>query len=277
MFNKLECIVLDLDKSLLSKDGRISERDILTINKLIENGIYVFLATGRHFNVAKYYGYLLKLKTPIICADGSMIYDIYRNTLIYCDCLNNEQGKLIWEWIQHNSRHKYNIYTDKRLVGNTIEFIDLYWHEAMYKDKSLLQDSVIMDSSFVEVVDERIIKVVLYDWTEEVIDDLERIFNDFEDIEIKAEDKFTLEIKKPNNSKYTAVKDMSRYYGFSLMNTLALGDNQNDFDLLRGVGWPIVPESAEFKYKRLAKFITSNSNNSPLTKCIKSLFPQYFM
>ena len=62
--------------------------------------------------------------------------------------------------------------------------------------------------------------------------------------------------------------------GFSLRDTLALGDAGNDLPLLRAVGWPVVPQNGEEEAKALARFITTDHDNNPLTAAIEALFPE---
>ena len=45
----LKAVCLDLDGTLLDDDKRISARSFSLLDNLIENGIEVVIATGRHF------------------------------------------------------------------------------------------------------------------------------------------------------------------------------------------------------------------------------------
>lgn len=66
-------ITLDIDGTLLNRDGALSDLTIKTIEKLKENGHLVMLATGRPLGGAMPIYRALNLKTPIVTDNGSCI------------------------------------------------------------------------------------------------------------------------------------------------------------------------------------------------------------
>jgi 5-amino-6-(5-phospho-D-ribitylamino)uracil phosphatase len=66
-------ITLDIDGTLLNRDGALSELTIKTIEKLIKKGHLVMLATGRPLGGAMPIYRALNLKTPIVTDNGSCI------------------------------------------------------------------------------------------------------------------------------------------------------------------------------------------------------------
>ena len=82
-----------------------------------------------------------------------------------------------------------------------------------------------------------------------------------------------MDITAKHAHKGSCAKILSKQYGFSLENTMALGDNFNDADMLACVGYPIVPASADEKIRKMANFVTSNSGQNPITTAIHHLFP----
>ena len=68
-------VLTDLDGTLLNKDHMLTEFTINTIDKLIDNGIKVFIATGRIEKGARLISDKFKHKLPIITTNGSRILD----------------------------------------------------------------------------------------------------------------------------------------------------------------------------------------------------------
>ena len=58
-----KAVCLDLDGTLLDDDKKISDRSFLLLDNLIENGIEVIIATGRHFYMVS--DFLKPLKTDL--------------------------------------------------------------------------------------------------------------------------------------------------------------------------------------------------------------------
>src|SRR5690606_22758784 len=67
-------IELDLDGTLLKEDNTISETNKIVLNKLLELGHNVMIATGRPYRSSRKYYDELGLKTPIVNFNGAFIH-----------------------------------------------------------------------------------------------------------------------------------------------------------------------------------------------------------
>ena len=92
--------------------------------------------------------------------------------------------------------------------------------------------------------------------------------------EICFSEKSVLDITPSGITKAFAVETLARLYGFDLRNALVLGDNFNDESMLKVCGYPVVPENGEEEMKKLARYITTDNDHSPLTHAVKALFPE---
>lgn len=63
----VRAIFIDMDGTLLKALNYISRRNMEAIFKLINRGVKVFLATGRHYEVTAPYHKEIGLQTPVIC------------------------------------------------------------------------------------------------------------------------------------------------------------------------------------------------------------------
>lgn len=68
-------LALDLDGTLLRRDGTIDPRDEEAIHRALRDGVLVTLATGRVATGALPTAQLLGLDTPLVCADGGVVVD----------------------------------------------------------------------------------------------------------------------------------------------------------------------------------------------------------
>lgn len=71
----VRAIFIDMDGTLLTASNCISRRSKQAIYGLINQGIKVFLATGRHYEVTAPYHKEIGLRTPMICLNGAAIHD----------------------------------------------------------------------------------------------------------------------------------------------------------------------------------------------------------
>lgn len=68
-------IALDLDGTVLDRQGRIRPRTVEALHKARARGLEVVLVTGRHHSVARPYYEELDLQGPTICCNGTYVYD----------------------------------------------------------------------------------------------------------------------------------------------------------------------------------------------------------
>ena len=71
--NQIKLLTLDLDGTLLTTKGEVSERNLEAIQLAEKKGVFVTIATGRRFRDALPVAVTLKLNAPIITHNGTLI------------------------------------------------------------------------------------------------------------------------------------------------------------------------------------------------------------
>ena len=103
-------VAIDLDGTLLNSYGQISERNRQAIKKAQEKGINIVLASGRLFNSVKNISNDLGENKYIVCGNGSLIYDLQNEEIIYDKFIEKNKVLQIIDICEKNSIY-YNIYT----------------------------------------------------------------------------------------------------------------------------------------------------------------------
>src|SRR6476661_1779822 len=68
----IRLVALDLDGTLLSNRGQISERNRLVIDRACEDGVQVAVVTGRRFRDSRPIALELGLDVPLIAHNGAL-------------------------------------------------------------------------------------------------------------------------------------------------------------------------------------------------------------
>ncbi len=76
-------IAIDLDGTLLTDELQITPRTIKAIQKAVELGTVVTIATGRMFPSAKLFAQQLGINVPVITYQGAIIKSIEDNVVMY--------------------------------------------------------------------------------------------------------------------------------------------------------------------------------------------------
>ena len=64
---------------------------------------------------------------------------------------------------------------------------------------------------------------------------------------------------------------MAEYLGISIEETMAIGDNLNDVDILKTAGVSVVMDNARDEIKKLGDFITLSNDENGVAYAIKEL------
>ena len=276
MENKLECVVCDLDGSLLNSQKKPSQEDLKTIRLLKNKNINFFICTGRPAPFSKQIAYDVGFDCPTINCNGAYGYDYLNNKVLYHD--KEIETKDVFDICAFAKENNYShlIYSlEKVLFDRPDSKRTLYW-------KKQLEDVFLKENTFeIEYYDEKttnlkdlhVMKILLPYVEEKALEKFNKTINKDHKFEAAFSEKNVLDINAKGINKGFGIKKMSEIFGFDLKNTLALGDNYNDEDMLKVVGYPVVTENGVEEIKKKAMYITTSNDDSPLTNAIKSLFP----
>ena len=121
-------VAIDLDGTLLNSYGQISEINRQAIKKAQEKNINIVLASGRLFNSVKNISNDLGGNKYIICGNGSLIYDLQNEEIIYDKFIEKNKALQIINICEKNSIY-YNIYTENMVIAKTLENNVLFYHQ----------------------------------------------------------------------------------------------------------------------------------------------------
>lgn len=273
---KLECVVSDLDGSLLNSQKQISPRDLETIARLKAKGIPFFIATGRPFEFARVVANAVGTDLPASCCNGGHIYDFAKAETVHTDPIEHTLALRIYHYLMENDL-PFIIYTPEKVLFRNREMKRYrVWAERNEKlapaDKAEL--GCIAEPGF-DPEATVYIKFLMAYVTEQDRQALEQFLGaDAAGISCVFSEEGVLDINAGGVNKGKGVAKLAELYGFSLENTLALGDNFNDRQMMEVCGVPVAPANAEQDILDLAAFVTVDHNDSPLTHAIEALYPE---
>ncbi|PLS02415.1 HAD family hydrolase [Neobacillus cucumis] len=251
----VRAIFIDMDGTLLKATNTISHRNMEAINKLMNQGVKVFLATGRHYEVTAPYHKEIGLSTPMICLNGAAIHDAETGR-----ALQMKTVQLNEERFHHlTAEHPCNvmIHTANGLYcKETNEEID-YWTKVGQIPPRYIGDLRLANYQDVLKYSVR---------TGAPSPNLSALFKKEAEV-IDWIDGF--EMVAPNVSKWSAIKSLITEYRISPNEVVAIGDGPNDLEMLRSVGTGVAMRNASDEVKAAADFITGHHENDGLAEFIE--------
>lgn len=262
-----KAVCLDLDGTLLDDNKKISDRSFLLLDNLIENGIEVIIATGRHFYMVS--DFLKPLKRDImVCANnGAMSRFKESNKLVNVEYVSNSKFLEIYNKALECGMNPY-IYVDSFVDGYHLAIKDGQPKKSHFEenivDKKIAVDSVRYFSQIDVKSLETVLCIAFLDQKER-IDEFFEYFKDEEDL-VKnmyfvPNGKKVLEFQSKKADKWIAITNYLKSKNISLSEVVSFGDEFNDKSMVKNSGMGFAMKNGIEELKSLTKNITEFTNN----------------
>lgn len=245
-------IVLDLDGTLLKEDNTISKTNKKVLNKIIELGHKVMIATGRPFRSSRKYYEELGLKTPIVNFNGALIHHPRDSSFgFFHTPLEIGVAREIVD-----ACHSFRFHN---IIAEVID--DLYIH---YPDEKLLK-IFSTGSPKIKTGDLRISldnspTSILIHTDKKEIEALKKHLADAHANVIHQrswqEPWHVIEIVKAGMNKALGVKKVAEYLNIPRKNIIAFGDEDNDMEMLEFAGTGVAMGNGIDELKNIADEVT---------------------
>lgn len=259
---KIKLIAIDQDGTLLNDDGSISERNVQAVQTAVAHGIQVIIATGKTYGSAVPVMARLGIKAPgvftqglVICnADGSVRYEraLDRETAV--------------QLIQFAETHQFphSAYCGLRILAPEADAYQALLH------KKYDEPAPVIVGSLLAIIDDiRINKFLLADEAapEETRRRLQKLVGDR--ITITQGVKEFLEVLPLGASKGRGVQMLLDDLGIQPEEMLAIGDGENDLEMLQMAGIGVAMGNGRTAVKSIADYITADNNHSGVAEAIE--------
>lgn len=237
--NKIKAIILDLDGTLLDDNKKIGDKTIHYLRQ-IKNNLKIIPASARQFCTIKPYlenlG-LLDENNYTICFNGSLI-------------VNNKESEI------------FSSYIDKSIVIKIDNFIldnKIDWTYYLY-DNRLLRNEISNIEKFAN--ENKIYKIVGVS-TPSVINKIRSNLPKevLENLEITSSELNRIEFVNKGMTKVKSIELLLNKLDIDKENVVAIGDGDNDINMIKYVGCGIAMLNSPEIVKENADIITEYSNN----------------
>ena len=264
---KYKLLVVDVDGTLLGRDGSISGKDREALAKARDLGTMVSLSTGRVpracLNIIKQ----LSLDGLHIFFDGALVSNPNQSEEVYIQPLNKLIVKEAVEFARSN-----DIYLE--LYSATRYFVEQEtWGTDIHRQFFDLEPIV---TDFTELTNrERLIKAELVTSSPEEVAKARSFYLQFNGrlhfswVKTPAYPGIDfINVVDLGVSKGKALAALASHLGISMTEVMAIGDGTNDIPLLSSAGLAIAMDNAPDEVKAIAHYITLDVDHSGLAAAI---------
>ncbi|MEC0092300.1 Cof-type HAD-IIB family hydrolase [Paenibacillus macquariensis] len=251
-------VFFDADGTLLSEiDRRMPQSTIEAIERLIDRGIKVVVATGRPYNLCEEFK-KMGIDT-IICANGALVK--CNDTTIYKSVLRTETVRMVSDFAELND-HALSYFTEKYAMNGK--------GSENQRIMSALKETLTLTDypERIGSLSEEIYGMCLY--ADEV--EAQKFVDQFPKLKFKRWHNYVMNVYEDTEaSKSSAIIQVLDYYNICRSEAIAFGDGGNDIDMLEYVGLGIAMGNAEQELQDKADFITKKASEDGISHAL-----QYF-
>ncbi|WAM32133.1 Cof-type HAD-IIB family hydrolase [Caldicellulosiruptor naganoensis] len=273
-------LAIDLDMTLLDREKKISQRNKTAITLAKRKGIHVVLCSGRILKGVLHFAKVLGLSDEILIAcNGAIIRDLKSNRDIYYIGLDNDSSLEIAKICKANNIY-YHYYYKDTMIAQRLDYSSRFYYE---KNKELPDDEkieIVIDDSLETIKDcgNLITKFVIIDKDIEKVDHVRRqIEEKVGNIETTKSDVNILEVMKKGVNKRKALEFVCSYLNIDKKEVMAIGDNENDLQMIEFAGLGVAMENAIDSLKEIADYITDSYENDGVAKAIEKFVLEEFV
>ncbi|MBI4283468.1 MAG: HAD family phosphatase [Chloroflexi bacterium] len=268
--NSYKLLVVDIDGTLLGKNGTISAEDKKALARAHNSGIRVSLSTGRVVRACLNLISQLPLDGYHIFFDGALVASPEKGEEVYVKPISEESVKQIIEFAH---RHEVNL----DLYSATKFFAEREtWATNIRRQFFDLEPTVVDFSELWRK--ERIIKGTLVVRSQEERAKADNFYRHFDSRLAFSWTKTPaypevdfINVLAPDVSKGKALEALASYLGVDLTEIMAIGDGINDVSLLSIVGLAVAMNNARPELKAVADYVTLDVDHNGVAAAINKL------
>ncbi len=269
---RIRMLVIDIDGTLLTPEGKITAPTLAAVHAALQAGIVVTLATARRYSNTIQIATELGLDIPLILYDGAMIVKHPQKTILHMRPLRADVGQQAVELlVRHKLQPVVHPSTGiEEQIWTGFSDFDNPWVNAYFASFPEQVHRMPFDTLCTGHPDP--IRVVAFT-REEIIQTLLPEVSELDCAwTITRRGNYgsaELAIMNPSCSKASGVTELVRYLNIPLVQVMAIGDNNNDIEMLRAVGWGVAMGQASEAVKSAARAVTASNWEEGVARAIE--------
>lgn len=259
-------IAIDLDGTLLDDNKTIPEENVLTLRDLIDRGYEIVIATGRRYLEAKELIKDIDRNLVILANNGNIVRNMQDDKLIIKKYLNMEDFRKLVHESKKRGLHPLILVDDfENGIDIIVETGSASHFHRVYISRAKNRYREVKD--YLNMEDVNILSVA-YAGSRKDMEELYNYINErypnvykthlMENINLAEA---LLEIMNPLGDKWFSLLEYARERNITQSEIIAIGDDNNDIEMIRNSGCGIAMKNGSNQVKEVADMVTEKDNN----------------
>ena len=264
----IKLVASDLDGTIIDKNNNVNEKNLMAIEKINNNGLDFVICTGKTYPIVKDICNKFNASYGIF-GNGNRIIDLKTGKEIYKNLLSPYEVNTCIEFAKQNNLH-IHVYTDNDIISENLLYMDLRNYK-LHEQNSLINFTIVKDIQSY-ILNNKIDVSQLIISSDSSLAEIEKqivskldlsvhlikkrgIYKDF----IINKEYEYLDISPKKTNKNTALNILANYLNINKSEMMAIGDNLNDYEMVKNSGIGIAVANSYDDLKKVAKYTTQNS------------------
>ena len=261
-------IGVDLDGTLLTSDKEITDRTLRVIGQAVKKGNMIVPVTGRPISGIPKSILERKEIEYAITSNGAVTYNLKENRIMDNMCLPMSACKQIYQSL-YCSASAFEVfvegvaYEDEQTFQNLMRrYCNTMYFEYISRSRKIVSN--VEDFLYSGKVDEISVMFDKNSVAHTAIHNIRKITG----IQAVETVQCEFEIYNMSAGKGNALINLSEKLGFLQKEVVAIGDSNNDLDMMKKAGFSIAMENASKKVKKAADVVTSSNDRDGVAEAI---------
>ena len=268
---KLICI--DMDGTLLNSKKKISKETKKSLKAAHDMGVQIVITTGRIYCNAAYYSDLIGVTSPVIAANGAIIREKDKEEPIYKVVIPEKVNLKILELCKEykvfpNFQGSNDIYGGSGIISFLLYYFVYRTKSKKHKVKIHGINSREKWNTLLKLKKQDIIKCEIYDRHRTKINEIKKALQKLDELEVVSVGRNGIDITCKNVCKGTAVKALADYYKIKREEVIAIGDNDNDIEMIEYAVLGVAMGNSRNSIKDIADYVTATNDEDGVAKVI---------
>ena len=266
--SQYKLIAFDMDGTLLDSDKKIRQDSIDMIHAAADAGKIVCLSTGRCMAELKEYMEQLSVLQYIIGASGAFVFDVKNNRELSSAPLPVETVRCMMQKVKDMDLMMQMLSEHSIVQKDKVRHMEDYQmgiYKPLFESIALQPDDLY---TFYEQNPIPLYKLNLYCKNPEERALLRERFAPLGLVLVNAETT-SLECSAPHVSKGQGLRELCEYLHISMEQTIAVGDADNNLDILKQAGLAVAMGNANENVKNIADVIVNDNDHGGCAQTIR--------
>lgn len=274
----IKLIAIDMDGTLLNSSHEITEENKAAILAASQKGIHIVISTGRPYS-----GIQADNVSPIgihyaITANGAAIYRVPEMECLYSNVMSADLACPIIRELQKKDMHYDAFIEGERYTEKSHQYV-IDKLDILPATRELIRSTAFAVDDLASYIEERHLDVQkmtlnfypLADGTLADHDSVTRLLSSNPQVTYLCGGHHNLEFTKAGVTKGSALKVLADMLKIPLESTMAIGDTENDLDIIRTAGIGVAMGNAIDAVKDAADYVTCSNEESGVAAAIRKL------